>query len=46
MNWRAAGPVASASDQLVGEFETIDGGVIDLETLQGEDVVLWFWAPW
>ena len=42
----ASGPVASAPDALVDEFETIDGETIDLESLQGEDVVLWFWAPW
>ena len=42
----ASGPVASAPDQLVDEFETIDGKTFDLASLQGEDVVLWFWAPW
>ena len=42
----ASGPVASAPDQLVDEFETIDGETFDLASLQGEDVVLWFWAPW
>ena len=31
---------------LTGEFETIDGPVIDLETVQNKDVVFWFWAPW
>ena len=25
---------------------TIDGGTIDGESLMGEDVILWFWAPW
>ena len=42
----ASGPVASAPEQLVDEFETIDGETFDLASLQGEDVVLWFWAPW
>ena len=42
----ASGPVASAPDSLVDEFETLDGTTIDLASLQGEDVVLWFWAPW
>lgn len=37
------GQVASALD---GEFATLGGGSIDLAELQGEDVVLWFWAPW
>lgn len=41
-----SGPVASAPDVLVDEFETIDGTTLDLASLQGEDVVLWFWAPW
>jgi hypothetical protein len=31
---------------LEGEFTTLDGGSIDLAQLQGQDVVLWFWAPW
>lgn len=31
---------------LVGEFETLAGGTVDLDSLQGQDVVLWFWAPW
>lgn len=42
----SSGPVASAPDVLVDEFETLDGTTIDLASLQGEDVVLWFWAPW
>jgi hypothetical protein len=25
---------------------TVDGGQIDFGSLQGQDVVLWFWAPW
>lgn len=25
---------------------TADGGQIDLNSLQGSDNVLWFWAPW
>ncbi len=29
-----------------GEFATIDGSSIDLGPLAGQDVVLWFWAPW
>jgi len=31
---------------LTGEFETLDGDTIDLASLEGQDVVLWFWAPW
>jgi hypothetical protein len=41
-----SGPVDSAAESLVDEFETLDGTTIDLASLQGEDVVLWFWAPW
>lgn len=29
-----------------GEFPTLDGGSIDLASFEGQDVVLWFWAPW
>lgn len=25
---------------------TSDGGQLDFGTLEGRDVVLWFWAPW
>lgn len=25
---------------------TADGGQIDWNSLEGQDVVLWFWAPW
>ena len=25
---------------------TADGGQIDLGDLDGQDIVLWFWAPW
>lgn len=43
-------PVAGASEAeaalLAGEFETLAGTTVDLADFQGEDVVLWFWAPW
>ncbi len=38
---RIAGP-----DLLQGEVATLDGGSVDLTTLQDQDVVFWFWAPW
>jgi len=42
-----AAPEAAATDSiLVGEYPTMDGQTIDLASLQGNDVVLWFWAPW
>ena len=28
------------------EANLVGGGTIDGETLMGEDVILWFWAPW
>ena len=31
---------------LSGEYETLSGNAIDLGSLEGQDVVLWFWAPW
>lgn len=27
-------------------FDTVTGGQIDLGALEGQDTVLWFWAPW
>ena len=36
----------TANELLTGEFATFDDTSIDLSSLQGEDVVLWFWAPW
>lgn len=38
--------VPVASELLAGEFATLDGTSIDLDAFAGEDVVLWFWAPW
>ncbi len=26
--------------------DTIGGGLIDANDLEGRDVILWFWAPW
>ena len=37
---------ASSTDLFDGEFETVSGETIDLASLQGQDTVLWFWAPW
>lgn len=39
---QAAAPTAEAS--LIAS--TVDGGQIDFASLEGQDVVLWFWAPW
>lgn len=37
---------ASGGAALEGQFPTLDGGSIDLAEFEGQDVVLWFWAPW
>lgn len=37
---------SAAISPLAGEFATFGGPSIDLASLQGQDVVLWFWAPW
>ena len=26
--------------------DTVDGAQIDTNSLEGQDVVVWFWAPW
>ena len=38
-------PAAPAS-LLVDQFTTVSGETIDLANFQGQDVVLWYWAPW
>ena len=44
-------PVETTADDGVpsvfsGEFQTLSGETFDLGSLEGQDVVLWFWAPW
>lgn len=29
-----------------GDFVDLNGQTIDLASYEGQDVVLWFWAPW
>lgn len=41
-----AGATEEPVSPLTGTFATIGDGEIDLASLQGQDVVLWFWAPW
>lgn len=36
--------VTEATESLV--LPTADGGQIDWNSLEGQDVMLWFWAPW
>jgi len=40
----AADAGISAEGSLVAS--TVTGGQIDFASLEGQDVVLWFWAPW
>lgn len=45
----SAGTASLPSDTqsaLEGEFAALDGSSVDLAELRGQDVVLWFWAPW
>lgn len=45
----SSGETADTGSDLPEQFftaPTVGGGQIDLGDLQGQDVVLWFWAPW
>jgi hypothetical protein len=42
----SAGPVESDNDLLALEASIVGGGDYSLEQHAGEDLVLWFWAPW
>lgn len=35
---------AAATD--TGVLPTVSGGQIDINSLEGTDTILWFWAPW
>ena len=39
-------PSPVTESALIGRFASLDGTTVDLESFQGQDVVLWFWAPW
>lgn len=41
-----AAPSSADGSPLRGEFATLSGDTVDLAELRGQDVVLWFWAPW
>lgn len=32
--------------EVSGSFATVAGGQLDVGALEGQDTVLWFWAPW
>ena len=36
----------SAESAVEGVFATVAGGQLDLGATEGQDTVLWFWAPW
>ncbi|MGI9605098.1 MAG: hypothetical protein ACR2P0_03065 [Acidimicrobiales bacterium] len=38
----SSGPTLTA----LGTVSTVAGGQLDLGSLDGQDTVLWFWAPW
>jgi len=42
----AATPTAAATEPLDFRATTLAGPELDVSTLAGEPVVLWFWAPW
>ncbi len=37
---------STANPLLTGTVGTVAGGQFDLGSLEGQDAVLWFWAPW
>lgn len=42
-----AAPIELSEDPLFfGEYASLAGEPVDLAEYAGEDVVLWFWAPW
>ncbi len=41
-----AADTTPAGPALEGSFATVAGGQLDLGALNGQDTVLWFWAPW
>ncbi len=38
--------ISTLPEELRGVLETTTGDQVDLASFRGEDVVLWFWAPW
>ncbi len=42
----AAESTSFVSTVLLGTASQVDGTDFDLASLQGSDVVVWFWAPW
>lgn len=38
--------IGALPEELQGLLTSTTGEQVDLASLRGEDVVLWFWAPW
>lgn len=51
-NGETATPVAETTDSAASSSildisaPTADGSTLDLSTYAGQDLMLWFWAPW
>lgn len=44
-----ADPVVAAEpveDSAAGALTTVSGSQIEINSLEGSDTILWFWAPW
>lgn len=39
-------PDASIDEAAATSFALVGGGTIDLADYAGQDLALWFWAPW
>ncbi len=39
-----AAPAEQSAD--TGQLATVSGSQIDVNSLEGTDTILWFWAPW
>lgn len=37
---------AADAVEMVGVVSTVSGGQLDLASIEGQDTILWFWAPW
>jgi len=42
----SCGGSGAAPTQIALIADTVSGGQINFGSLEGQDVVLWFWAPW
>jgi cytochrome oxidase Cu insertion factor (SCO1/SenC/PrrC family) len=42
----ASGGAEATASLFTGEATTVGGESFDLSTLAGQDLIVWFWAPW